>query len=51
MRDVFDPAAIRCYAREHFSADGMARGYYQIYSDLLRKNTSNELLKREEAAV
>jgi glycosyltransferase involved in cell wall biosynthesis len=51
MRDVFDPAAIRRYAREHFSADAMARGYYQIYSDLLRKNTSNELLKREEAAV
>ncbi|MCU1226428.1 MAG: glycosyltransferase family 4 protein [Edaphobacter sp.] len=51
MHDVFDAAVIRCYARECFSAGTMAKRYYQIYSDLLGKSISNELLKREEATA
>jgi glycosyltransferase involved in cell wall biosynthesis len=51
LRDVFDPAAIRCYAREHFSSRAMARQYYRLYSELLGKDDPDQLLNREEAVA
>jgi glycosyltransferase involved in cell wall biosynthesis len=51
MSDAFDPVAVRCYAREHFSVGIMAKRYYQIYSDLVHKKPSLEPLKRGEATA
>jgi glycosyltransferase involved in cell wall biosynthesis len=51
VSDTFDPGAIRCYARKHFSVEIMAKRYCQIYSDLVHNKPSLKHLMRGEATA
>jgi glycosyltransferase involved in cell wall biosynthesis len=51
QRDTFQPKVVRHCAETRFSADAMARQYYRLYSDLLRRMPLIAGLNPEETAA
>jgi glycosyltransferase involved in cell wall biosynthesis len=49
--ETFYPRVVRGWAEKNFSAEVMARSYYQIYSDLLEEPTVPADFDAEEAAA
>jgi glycosyltransferase involved in cell wall biosynthesis len=49
--NVFDPHVVRGWAEKKFSADAMARQYYQLYVDLLQEASLDPDFNAKEAAA